>query len=297
MISVIVNEKSGDGEGRTRPAALRDAFAAVGLAPDIHTTAKGHAPDVLARAAIAQGARILVAAGGDGTVAAVAGPASDARLPMAILPLGTFNHFARAHGIPQDLTAAVRLISAADERPVRLGMVNGRVFLNNASVGLYPTILSQREEIYGRYGRSRFAAYWSVLRSLAGRPVVLKLAVTLDGVRRKLRTPLAFVANSAYQLEEFALDGAEALRDGRLVLLTAPNPGRGALARGAWRMARGKPRKGPDFSMDAACTITMDIGKDQLSVACDCERTDMRPPLDIRHADQPLQLMVPKGAA
>lgn len=298
MIVVIVNEKAGDGpEGGARREALRAGLREAGLDAQVRGTGAGDSLEALARQAIEDGATTLVAAGGDGTIAALAGPCHAAGLRLGVIPQGTFNYFARAHGIPEDTTRAISILAEAPVRDVVLGTVNGRVFLNNTSLGLYPTILKTREEVYAKYGRSRAAAYWSVLQTLAGQPPAMRLGLRLDGRRVSVRTPLAFVAKSAYQLEEFDIEGIEALNDGAFALLIAPHPSRFHLLRAAWRMARGKARKGPDFRLYSASEIVIETRARKVLVACDGEKMEMRTPLEIRAEDRPLHLIAPRKDA
>ena len=134
----------------------------------------------LAREA-AQAARadagLLVAAGGDGTINAVAVAALREGIPIGVLPMGTFNYFSREHGLALDPEEAVQILLAAlhagDMRPVQVGFVNRRMFLVNASVGLYPKLLAEREKASQRFGRSRLVAVasaaWSMFRPASGR--------------------------------------------------------------------------------------------------------------------------------
>ena len=122
-------------------------------------------------------AGLLVAAGGDGTINAVAAAALRAGVPMGVVPMGTFNYFSREQGLALDAEAAVlqllEALRAGELRPVQVGFVNDRVFLVNASVGLYPRLLAEREQATRKLGRSRAvamaAAVWSMLRPSARR--------------------------------------------------------------------------------------------------------------------------------
>ncbi|MFL5286040.1 MAG: diacylglycerol/lipid kinase family protein [Rhodopila sp.] len=112
--------------------------------------------------AVAQGVRqgygTIVVGGGDGTLSAGAACLAGSDCPMDVLPMGTFNYFARSLGIPADIKAAVNVLAHGQERGMSLGDVNGQIFLNNASLGVYARILERRENFYQRWGRSRAAA-------------------------------------------------------------------------------------------------------------------------------------------
>jgi diacylglycerol kinase family enzyme len=295
MINVIVNKHAGDKpDGDSRVAQLRQALNEAGVDAKVETPKDDESLSDCADRILAYGADIIVAAGGDGTIAALAGPCHAAGARLGVIPLGTFNYFARAHGIPQKLDDAVQILAQQPEQSVALGTVNDRIFLNNVSIGLYPAILRAREDVYDRIGRSRAAAYWSVLKTLARRPKSLRLTVVMDGTEHQLRTPLAFIAASAYQLDEFALDGVDALSSGAFAILVAPKVRRRVLLRAAWRLAWGKAMKGPDYELFTAHRLSIQPEKSDVLVACDGEKISMRTPLVIRKHETPLRLIAPE---
>lgn len=293
-VCVILNERSGDhaeGDRRARISALLDE---AGIASKIAVPDGEEDLVVFARKALERsGAEMLVAAGGDGTIAAVAAASHDAGVPMGVIPQGTFNYFARGLDIPEDMDGAVEVLATGQLHDMPLGEVNGEVFLNNTSLGVYPLILQRRESIYNRWGRSRLAAYWSVLLALTGFRRPLKLRLTLDGREVKLRTPLAFVAKSAYQLERFNLDGADAIRDGHFALFTAKGERSIDLVRTALKLAGGSAQNGSDFDLQIARDITIETGHKRTLVARDGEKAMMKTPIRVRLRDAPLRVMVP----
>ena len=294
-ICIILNESSGDHpEGKDRRARLEEALDRHGLEYDILTPEPGTDIHAYTQRVIRRGnCGMIVAAGGDGTIAGVAGATHDAGLPMGVIPQGTFNYFARGLGIPEDMDAAVKALSIGNLRDVSLGEVNGKVFLNNTSLGIYPLILRRRESIYRRWGRSRLAAYWSVLLTLIGFRRPLKLKVRLDGREMRLKTPLAFVANSSYQLEEFNLDGADTVRSGKLALFTSRGKGRLGLVNAALRLAHGSAQKGEEFSLHTGRDLSIETGRKRALVARDGEKELMHTPIRIRLRDQPLRVVAP----
>lgn len=155
-----------------------------------------------------------MAAGGNGTLNAVARAVLGSGVPFGILPQGTFNFFGRAHGIPQDAHAATRCLFDARIEPVQVGLLNDRLFLVNASLGLYPQLLEDREAYKQRYGRSRMVALWSGLVTLLRAPPQLTLQLEHGGQARTLRTPTLVVGNNALQLERLGIAEAAALQQG-----------------------------------------------------------------------------------
>src|SRR5205823_6222409 len=98
------------------------------------------------------------AAGGDGTINAVAAQTRKTAKPLGILPLGTLNHFSKDLRIPRNVPDAVDVIAEKHVAEVDIGEVNGRVFLNNSSIGLYPRMVRIREHQQQRLGRGKWSA-------------------------------------------------------------------------------------------------------------------------------------------
>lgn len=225
---IVLNAGSGHSETALRRSTIETVLAAAGRSCHLELVddpaelaAKAH--ELAARAAGSGG--ILVAAGGDGTINTVAHEAVLAGCPFGVLPQGTFNYFGRTHGIPEDLEEAVYALLRAKVQPVQVGLLNNKIFLVNASVGLYPKMLEAREEDKRQYGRSRVVAFFSAIK-IALRPHRhLRITLELDGKERRLRTTTLFIGNNRLQLEQVGMrDGLiEAVEDGQLVGI-APKP-------------------------------------------------------------------------
>ncbi len=255
--------------------------------------------DIVAEAdrAAADGFATLVAAGGDGTIGAVATAAHRHGRTLGVLPMGTFNFFARGLGLPETLDEAMDLVASGPTRTVSLGEVNGKLFLNNASLGLYPAILAQREGTYRRWGRSRLAAHWSVLVTFLRFHRPLSLRVTVDGRQVRRRTPLAFIAQSAYQLDLFGLDGAADVRAGRFALFLAPDSTRLGLFLFAIRLAWRSMERGRDFDYFSGEAIDIETDSRSRLIARDGERERMRSPFRFRVLKEALSVIAPNGTA
>jgi diacylglycerol kinase family enzyme len=173
----------------------------------------------MVEAALAAGG-IVVAAGGDGTINTVAGKAVASACPFGVLPQGTFNYFGRAHGIPEDLAEAVQALLGARMQPVQVGMVNQRIFLVNASIGLYPEVLEEREQDKKQFGRSRIVALFSMLKTALGAQQYLRISMDVEGRTKVLRTSTLFVGNNRLQMSQLGMD---TLEDGKLAAI-APKP-------------------------------------------------------------------------
>jgi len=153
---------------------------------------------------------VVVAAGGDGTINAVASAVLGSGCPFGVLPQGTFNYFGRVHAIHQDTRAASIALLGALVSPVQVGEVNGRIFLVNASLGLYPQLLEDREAWKQQFGRSRFVAFLSGLSTILKARGQLRLEFDVAGQKSFLRTPTLFVGNNHLQLTRVGIDDQHA---------------------------------------------------------------------------------------
>ncbi|MDP3414122.1 MAG: diacylglycerol kinase family protein, partial [Polaromonas sp.] len=164
---------------------------------------------------------VVVAAGGDGTINAVAGVVLASGCPFGVLPQGTFNYFGRVHGIPQDTAAAARALLGARLEAVQAGQVNGRLFLVNASLGLYPQLLEDREAWKAQFGRSRLVAILSGIATVLQARKQLHLQIESAGRAVALRTPTLFVGNNHLQLARVGIaeQQADAVDQGQLAAI------------------------------------------------------------------------------
>lgn len=221
-VAVIMNAGAGSigaARARERADAIRAAFADAQVDVTIESCA-GERLTSAARAAATRGVDAVVAAGGDGTVSAVAAALVGGEVPLAVLPLGTLNHFARDLGMPTELGDAARAIAGGALERVDVGEVNGRTFVNNSSIGLYPALVrtrdaEQRATGHGKW-RAMLTAAWRVLRHF---PLVSVLVQTEHGAV-VTRTPFVFIGNNAYEIRPLALGQRQRLDGGHLGLYT-----------------------------------------------------------------------------
>jgi diacylglycerol kinase family enzyme len=300
-VFVVINARSGRKAVRDRIEALRAGFAAAcGHAPQLFIARSGRHVPAVAAAAVAQAHRehgVLVVAGGDGTINAVGQVALAQQVPFGIVPGGTFNLLSRTHGIPQDTEDAIRTIAAGVIRPVQAAMVNDRIFFVNASVGLYPQLLEDREAYKQRLGRSRMVAAWSALVTLCTRSHRLDLELDADGRRWRQRTPTLFVGNNRLQLEQVGIEEADCVEQGRLLALTSQPLDTLAAIRLMARGAVGRLGDAPEVRSFTFERLTVAPARpamrSRIKVATDGEILSLRPPLVFRPSPQALQLIVP----
>ena len=258
---LVINPRSGKG---VKAEDLRDEAEARGI--DTHVLAPDDDPAELARAAPD---KPLGAAGGDGSLAAVAQVAIERNLPFVIVPFGTRNHFARDLGLDRDDPfAALAAFDGGVEKSVDVGRINDRLFLNNVSLGVYARLVHRREH-HRRRGEAlaRLKALSIVLR----RPGAL--GVTIDG--RPVEARIILVGNNHYKLDLFSIGERERLDEGLLHLYVAAG-----LLPGTW-----EERSGRHFKVDARAG--------RLRAAVDGEPEELETPLLFESQPAALRVLVP----
>ncbi len=159
-LQFIINAASGHNDRDVTRQAIEEALRGAGRTGELlyaRPDEVERTAHVAAATAIARHTAVI-AVGGDGTINSVAQAAHAVGCAMGVVPQGTFNYFAGTHGFPADAAQAVQALLRAAPAPVQVGLINDRVFLVNASPGLYPQMLEDREKYKARFGRSRLVA-------------------------------------------------------------------------------------------------------------------------------------------
>src|SRR5215204_70471 len=147
---VVRNPNSGISRDGKPQDEIRAALDAIGITSEFILLQRGLDLKKLIEERTKLGCDVVVAAGGDGTVSTVGALLAGTDVTLGVLPTGTLNHFAKDLGIPLDLNAATEVIARGATTLVDVGEVNGHIFLNNSSIGLYTTIVSERERFMQR---------------------------------------------------------------------------------------------------------------------------------------------------
>jgi diacylglycerol kinase family enzyme len=290
-ICVLANARAG--KASRDAAALEGAMRVFGPDVPLRRLHDHQSFDEAVEAALRDGFTTLVAAGGDGTVVAIANALRGKAANLAILPLGTFNFVSRGLGLPEQPEAAARAILAGHPHRISVGTVNGQVFLNNVSLGLYPRILAEREAAYARFGRFRLLAYWTVIVTLIRAQRMRDLVIVTEAGSRRVRTPLVFIARSAYQLERFGLSAREIISDDRFAVFVAREGSRWHLIKLAMHLALRRLVPGTDVELFSARSITIRTPRRRPRVAFDGEKRRMLAPLTFDIHDDALSIIVP----
>jgi diacylglycerol kinase family enzyme len=296
-MSVLILLNAGAGTaGRVRADELcrrvENACVSVGLAAAVRSIEARQLQSAVEAALTDAGIGTVVIGGGDGTLHTAANVLVASGKPMGVLPLGTLNHFARDLGIPSGLEDALRVIAEGRTRRVDVGTVNGRVFLNNCSIGLYVEAVRQREKLRALHGWAKWTAMvrgaWESLRRFR----VFRLVVRTSAGARRLSTPQLVVANNAYETRLLALGRRTGLACGCLWIYSARDRGRFGFVRLVMRALIGKLADEDDF--DAASETEVEIDERRAGrrvfLAVDGELSAMHAPL--RFASRPGALTV-----
>jgi diacylglycerol kinase family enzyme len=298
--SVLLNVAAGSADSEEsvqEVARVLAAFRTAGVEAVVCAVAPLDLPAAVEKAARSD-ADVVVLGGGDGTLSGGVGALAGGNKPLGILPLGTLNHFAKDLGIPMDLDEAVRTVVAGHVRTVDLGEVNGRFFLNNSSLGIYPEVVREREEIRHHGIASKWAAMArAVIDQLRRFPMV---TVTLRLPERRLRvtSPLIFVGNNRYEMKLLRMGRRSHLDRGELFLYVASARSRLGFLALAVRALFGRLDPEKDFvSAGLPCVEVATYWRRSLRVALDGEVMRLSMPLRYRVRPRALRVLAPPAAA
>jgi diacylglycerol kinase family enzyme len=299
-VAALINAAAGTAERQgadTLRSSLAAAFEGQGISVDLQFVPSDQLKEA-AEAARLKASRgeidAIAVGGGDGTISTVAAVLAGTGIPLAVLPLGTLNHFAKDLGIPGDLDAAVEVIAGANSRAIDVATVNGEVFINNSSIGIYPYMVVDRERRRSLHGQSKWVAmFWAVLRMIRYFPL-RRLSICAEGWNEPCRTPCVFVGNNEYCLDASSFGTRERLDAGTLCLYVAKQQSRLALLWLASRSAIGFLDRKRDLRILKARSVDISSHTSRLLVARDGEVSVMRSPLEYRVRPAALHVFVPE---
>ena len=299
---VVFNPGSGSNDAAQERAVMEKVFSEAGREVEFLRITDPAQLSQTARQAVERAQEhhgVVVAAGGDGTISAVAAAVLGSGCPFGVLPQGTFNYFGRANAIPQGTEAAARALLGASISPVQVGLLNGRLFLVNASLGLYPQLLEDRESWKQKLGRSRFVAFLSGLATLIQARSQLDLQIDIGGKVISMRTPTLFVGNNDLQLARVGLESAKvnALSHGLLTGIAVRPIGTWSLFGLLMRGLIGRLGEAENIDSFSFRRLTVRPRRvKRIKTAIDGEIQWMSTPLVFEVAPEALLLMVPAAA-
>ncbi|MGP1717379.1 MAG: diacylglycerol/lipid kinase family protein [Methylophilus sp.] len=305
---VIMNAGSGDTNAETVADKLATLFAEAEQPYELFFCRQpGDLPEMTSQA-IQQASKrngVVAAAGGDGTIRFVAQEVIAADLPFGIVPLGTFNYFARDNGVPLELDPAAKAllagIRARSERQIQVGELNEQVFLVNASLGLYPQLLVDREALKKQHGRSRIVAKLAAFLTLLKRDIQMLLRMEHSGGEEEsgekvIPASTIFVGNNALQLADIGLAAeSESVKNRQLAIIALPPMSAGKRIGVAFHGMLGVLSKAPEVTHFACRQLVVEPlsrrKKRLVKVAMDGEVSHMQPPLTFRVGPKCLRLI------
>jgi diacylglycerol kinase family enzyme len=298
---VVMNAGSGHGDTQQAIATVREKLADSGRRHELYLVEQPQQLQQFAQKA-ARNARefngAVVGAGGDGTLNAVAQQAYAVDRPFGVLPQGTFNYFGRTHQIPEDTAAALDALLQSIPTPTQVGQLNGKLFLVNASLGLYPQLLQEREAYKQQFGRSRIVAFAASAITLLRDHRALTLQIECDGEIKTLYTSTLFVGNNALQLEQVGIAEAEAV-PGQLAAIAVQPASKSKMLGLLLRGALGNLGASEQIDSFAFTRLTVlprsTYLRRRIKVAIDGEISYFEAPLTFSLTPRPLQLLLPSA--
>lgn len=276
----------------TIPNKVAQALKSAGIHAKVELVAGGEC-GVRCKAIAERGDAMLIVGGGDGTVGAAACALAGTETQLGILPLGTLNHFARDLGIPADLAEAAKLIAGGKERRVDVAEMNGRIFINNSAIGLYPLMVVDRDQQRKRLGRSkRLAMAVASLRTLA-RFKHHRLTLTVNDHKAQVDTPLLFVGNNDYRVELPAAGERKSLEDGELCVMVMRKKTRLGFIGAGVRALFNRSRPDDMVRLEKVERLRVSSRRPQLAVSLDGEVVRVPPPLDYKIRKKALRVVAP----
>lgn len=247
----------------------------------------------LIRQKMSQGLRLFVAAGGDGTINTIVQPLINTEAVLAVIPVGTYNHFAKDLGIPLPWREALEIVVNGTVKQVDSARINERFFLNNISMGLYPELVAKREAKGRDYPRwkARIFAAWSTLKKYP------HIAATLESENHHevVKTPVLMISNNSYDLSRMGIEAPRTgLEEGRLSVYWLPHVPRLVLMSFVAHYLAGKVRTAPGFRSFRTARIKMQSPRKRMAVGVDGEVVNFETPLVITTVPKSLLVKVPR---
>jgi diacylglycerol kinase family enzyme len=278
-------------------SALSASFALHGVAAEIRFV-EGEGLREAAEAALDRAKRgeidAIVIGGGDGSIRTVASVLAGSSVPLGVLPLGTLNHFAKDLGIPLKVEDAAAAIARGHTRVIDLAEVNGEIFINNSSIGIYPYMVIDRERRRAAHKLAKWMAmvpaFFRMLRHFPRR----RLRISAQGFARPYRTPCLFVGNNEYGMELFTFGRRQRLDAGELWFYVVKPRSPLEFFLMVCRLCFGRMDQARDLDTLQLRAAEIGAKTSRLPVALDGEVRIMHTPLRYRSRPRALRVIVPE---
>ena len=293
VVDVILNSSSGAGASDEVEQSLIAEFSKYDFGARFFRARNGDEILQIAKDAASSNSDTITAVGGDGTISGIAAEAYRAGKKLGVIPIGTLNNFSKDLGIPQELADAVRVIAEGETKEIDIAQGNGRYFINNSSIGLYPHIVKKRVQ-HQRLGYGKWrAAFWAALRIFRLSPF-LKVRIEVDGKTFLRKTPFVFVGNNGYEMDLYNIGRRPRLDAGKLSVYFLHRGGRWGIVLLLLHTFTGRLKQWRDFEEVMTDLVTIQTRKKRLPVAFDGEVKLLETPLEYSIVPSSLKVIVPK---
>lgn len=297
---ILLNQGSGRHHNQSPQQIIEQQLTVAGRKHQVYSVSNPQQLDSIARQVVRQAQQEqgwVIAAGGDGTLNAVAAATLGTGCPFGVLAQGTFNYFSRTHGLSSDLSEAIQQLLTAQIEPVQVGQINDRIFLVNASLGLYPRLLQEREAYKSRYGRSRLIAFLAGLRSLLRFHRPMSLQIESDGQQQQVQASTLWVGNNPLQFEQLGFPEAASVAQGKLAAIRLEPVAKHTMLQLIFQGALGRLAEAEAIDSFAFESLSVRYSgwhsKRRRKVAIDGELCYLKPPFRFQVATAPLLLLKP----
>lgn len=292
-ISVLINRHGGAASRDSNIGEhVAEAFRAAGLQADVELIDGGECAS-RSKAIAERGDELVVVGGGDGTISAAASALVGGKTMLGILPLGTLNHFARDLGIPDKLEEAAKVIASRKDRLVDVAEMNGRIFINNSAIGLYPLMVRDREVQQERRGRNKKLAMIIASARTLVRFGHQRLTLTVNDEKARVDTPLLFVGNNDYRVDIGAPGQRERVDDGRLSVFVMRKKTRSGFIAASVRALFKRARPDDMVQLEDVQRLKVASHRGALAISLDGEVVRESPPLDYKIRAKALRVIAP----
>jgi len=280
MLNSRAGSLAGAGSNGFSFETLREILARNAIAAEMIEPSPNGISDTLQRVR-SKRPDVLVVGGGDGTISAAAGALAGTDIALGVLPLGTLNHFARDLGLPGEWQAAAQEISSGKSRLVDVAEVNGRVFINNCSLGSYAEAVRRRDALRRTKGHHKMFAMLlaslAVIRDLRR----MRADVQLPNGTLGYRTPLIVISNNRYSGRLLATRLRPRLDAGELCFYATRTSRRIALLKLVWQALFRRLDEADALDVHTATELVVST-TGSVPIAADGEILDLRPPFRFR---------------
>jgi diacylglycerol kinase family enzyme len=294
---LILNERARlfDGGNALNASEVIEAFRSTPWSVDPHIAPADQFGETL-QTVVARQPELIVVGGGDGSISTAANLVAGTNIALGVLPLGTLNHFARDLGFPIDWREALAALASGEFRPVDVGEVNGRVFINNCSIGSYAEAVRKRDALRRMHGSGKWWAMTLATIAVFRRLRRIRVRIDAHGETHAVRTPLVAIANNRYTGHVLDHSLRPRLDEGRLWIYTTRAARHGAILRFLWQSFTRGIDEVEGLEKLAVTAATIDHDYPGLPVALDGELVPLQPPYRFRTRPGALRVIMPRPA-